>query len=97
MVSSLWKVNDLSTAFLMIKFYQNHKQENLPVTKALNKAQHWLSKVNKKELNQWIKDNQISLDATLNMNLQRSLNKLSDHDQPFNHPYYWAAFCAIGE
>ena len=96
-VSSLWAVNDLSTAFLMIKFYHNHKQENLPVTKALNEAQKWLREVNKKELNQWIQDKQIPLDPTLKMNLKRSLRKLSDSDRPFQNPYYWGAFCAIGQ
>ena len=96
-MSSLWKVNELPTAFLMIKFYHNHKQEELPVTKALNEAQKWLREVKKKDLNQWIKDNQIPLDATLNMNFKRSLRKLSDSDRPFENPYYWAAFCAIGK
>lgn len=37
-VSSLWTVNDLSTAFLMIEFYQNMRAGN-SVVLALNKAQ----------------------------------------------------------
>ena len=96
-VATQWTVNDLSTAFLMIKFYQLYKIKGLSVAKAMNEAQKWLREVNKKDLNQWIQDNQIPLDATLNMNLKRSLHKLSDNDQPFKSPYYWAAFCAIGK
>jgi len=45
-VSSLWAVNDLSTAFLMIKFYENlrnfPKLEAGDVAIALNQAQKWL-------------------------------------------------------
>ncbi|MGH7999935.1 MAG: CHAT domain-containing protein, partial [Brasilonema sp.] len=40
-VSSLWTVDDLSTALLIIKFYQNFK-DGLTVVRALNKAQTWL-------------------------------------------------------
>lgn len=48
-VSSLWTVQDLSTAFLMIKFYQN-LLANSTVRLALNKAQLWLRNITKKEL-----------------------------------------------
>ena len=96
-VATQWTVNDLSTAFLMIKFYQLYKIKGLSVAKAMNNAQKWLRAVNKKELNQWITDNKIPLDATLKSNLKRSLRKLSENVQPFQNPYYWAAFCAIGK
>ncbi|WP_353932199.1 CHAT domain-containing protein [Okeanomitos corallinicola TIOX110] len=96
-VSSLWAVNDLSTAFLMIKFYQNHKQENLPVTKALNEAQKWLRDVSKLELQTWIEENQLPLKPAIRMNLRRRLYKLKDDVKPFKSPFYWAAFCAIGQ
>lgn len=95
-VSSLWAVNDLSTALLMIKFYQNLAQNN-NVAVALNQAQLWLRKITNQELNQWIKDNQLPLAPSLKIFLKRILYKLSDDDQPFKHPYYWAAFCAIGQ
>ncbi|MDJ0744835.1 MAG: CHAT domain-containing protein [Xenococcaceae cyanobacterium MO_167.B27] len=95
-VSSLWAVNDLSTAFLMIKFYQNHKQENLPVTKALNKAQTWLRDVTKLELQSWIEENKLSLSPAVKITLLRYIRQFSD-DCPFKEPYYWAAFCAISQ
>ncbi|MGK7894095.1 MAG: CHAT domain-containing protein, partial [Xenococcus sp. (in: cyanobacteria)] len=94
-VSSLWAVNDLSTAFLMIKFYQNHKQENLSVTKSLNEAQKWLRDITKLELQTWIKENKLPISPVEKMSLRRRLRKLTDDDHPFNEPYYWAAFCAI--
>ena len=45
-VSSLWQVDDLSTSFLMIKFYENLKQrpylQQGDVAIALKQAQNWL-------------------------------------------------------
>ncbi|NER30044.1 MAG: CHAT domain-containing protein [Symploca sp. SIO1C4] len=95
-VSSLWTVQDVSTAFLMIKFYQNLSSYETVVI-ALNQAQTWLRNLSKKELQEWISENKISLDATLKMNLRRRLHKMSDSEQPFKSPFHWAAFCAIGQ
>jgi CHAT domain-containing protein len=95
-VSSLWTVNDLSTAFLMVKFYQN-LQGQTSVAIALNQAQIWLRNLTKKELQEWISENKISLDATLNISLRRRLHNISDNEQPFKSPFHWAAFCAIGQ
>ncbi|MFK0732387.1 MAG: CHAT domain-containing protein [Gloeotrichia echinulata HAB0833] len=57
-VSSLWTVQDVSTAFLMIKFYQNLGAV-LSVAAALNQAQIWLRNISKKELQIWIAENKI--------------------------------------
>jgi len=95
-VSSLWNVQDVSTAFLMINFYQNLSLSER-VAIALNQAQVWLRNLTKKELQEWISENKISLDATLKMSLRRRLNKISDNEQPFKSPFHWAAFCAIGQ
>jgi CHAT domain-containing protein len=95
-VSSLWTVQDVSTAFLMIKFYQNLRAV-LSVAVALNQAQIWLRNISKKELQIWIAENQIQLDATLMMSLRRRLNNILDDDKPFQSPFHWAAFCAIGQ
>ncbi|WP_353932189.1 CHAT domain-containing protein [Okeanomitos corallinicola TIOX110] len=95
-VGSLWGVNDLSTALLMIKFYQN-LQMKTTIAVALNQAQIWLRDITKKELLQWIDANQIPLNATIKMILRRGLHKFPDDIQPFHNPLYWAAFCAIGQ
>jgi CHAT domain-containing protein/tetratricopeptide (TPR) repeat protein len=98
-VSSLWTVDDLSTAFLTIRFYDNlQNSEQYPhVAIALNQAQIWLRNLTKKELQEWILLKKIPLDATLTTSLRRMLYKLSDDTQPFQSPFYWAAFCAIGQ
>ncbi|MBE8970170.1 CHAT domain-containing protein [Nostocales cyanobacterium LEGE 12452] len=94
-VSSLWTVNDLSTAFLMIRFYQN-LQKGLPVALALNQAQLWLKDLTKEDLKTWIEENQLPLNPTVKINLLRRVYQLEDA-KPFQSPFYWAAFCAIGE
>ena len=95
-VNSLWVVNDLSTAFLMIKFYQN-LQAVYSVAVALNQAQLWLRDITKKELETWIEENQLPLKPAVRMGLRRRLYKLEDDVKPFQSPFYWAAFCVIGQ
>ena len=96
-VSSLWVASEISTAFLMIRFYQNLIAGS-PVAVALNRAQFWLRDATKKELETWIDQGNVSLDGVLReyLNLYH-LNKISDRDRPFESPFYWAAFCAIGQ
>ena len=111
-VGSLWSVDDLSTTFLMIQFYRNltvlpsvsiKKRETpdlISVSVALTQAQMWLRNVTKVELQEWIKINKISLDKvepTYRHYFKQFLYKMQDNDRPFQNPYYWAAFCAIGQ
>lgn len=54
-VSSLWEVSDLSTAFLMIKFYENFhysQKQAGDVAVALNQAQKWLRNLTCKDFEQ---------------------------------------------
>ncbi|MBO3460167.1 CHAT domain-containing protein [Aetokthonos hydrillicola Thurmond2011] len=95
-VSSLWTVKDLSTAFLMAKFYEN-LQGQTSVAVALNQAQCWLKGVTKAQLVAWMTENPFPLNPTMRTPLQRLLHKLQDDDQPFQNPFHWAAFCAIGK
>lgn len=95
-VSSLWTVNQLSTAFLMIKFYQNlqdcHTYPTVPI--ALNQAQIWLRDVTKDELKSWTKQ---LPNSTQKKNLTLWFRDIKDKTKPFESPYDWAGFCAIGQ
>ena len=97
-VGSQWAVSDISTAILMIKFYENlmaqFDAEQLSVPKALNSAQLWLRSVTKTDLLQWLQ--QFNLDQARQKELERDL-KLAAKEQPYAQPIYWAAFCAIGQ
>ena len=93
-VSSLWSVSDFSTAFLMIRFYENLQNQDLSVCQALQAAQNWLRKITRQDFLIWLKDEvKIEEDRVdeIDIFLRR---KLPSH--PFVDPQYWAAFCAIG-
>ena len=92
-VSSLWTISDISTAFLITKFY-NDLQQGVSVAVALNQAQRWLRDATGDELQQWMESQQLPLNPTLNMSLQR---RFRQNRYPFQSPFYWAAFCAIGQ
>jgi CHAT domain-containing protein len=102
-VSSLWTVNDLSTAFLMIKFSQNLQAamiENGDFSAAveLQKAQNWLRNTTTAELQTWA--SQLQLSPKSNEQLEKFLYYCKHYCEPeekqFQNPYHWAGFCAIG-
>jgi CHAT domain-containing protein len=93
-VSPLWRLNDLSTALLMIRFYQNLQSEST-VAVALNTAQIWLRDVTVAELQAWA--SHLKLDKNLTQQIEQTLDWFDSDEQPFQEPYHWAAFCAIGQ
>lgn len=95
-VSSLWAVNDLSTALLMAKFYENLQTESL-IAIALNQAQCWLRDSTKANLEVWMRVQPFYQSSTIRINLRRRLHNIPDNTYPFADPFYWAAFCAIGQ
>ncbi|MGC1248218.1 MAG: CHAT domain-containing protein, partial [Spirulinaceae cyanobacterium] len=94
-VSSLWTVDELPTAFLLIKFIQNLKaKENISVALALNQAQLWLRDATKEELQLWTKG--LNLDSTWSEEVDDLLAGMKPQEKHFQSPYYWAAFTAVG-
>jgi CHAT domain-containing protein len=94
-VSSLWTVNQVSTAFLMIKFYQNLTENQSNVAKALNDAQRWLRDATKAQLQAWA--NQLPLGPAHKVQLLVLFNEIKSAEKPYQSPYHWAVFCAIGQ
>jgi len=94
-VATLWAVSDLSASFLMIKFYQLLKA-GLSVPLALKSAQVWLRDATKEDLQLWT--NKLTLSPTQKIvQLPALFNKMEAKAKPFQSPYHWAAFCAIGQ
>ncbi|MEM8778359.1 MAG: CHAT domain-containing protein, partial [Cyanobacteria bacterium P01_G01_bin.49] len=105
-VASLWKVNDFSSALLMIKFYECMSKDfrtnqTIKVANALNEAQRWLRRETKEDLHNWIQ--KLNLEPYIRELWEQELislcekQNMSSQSRPFSDPYYWAAFCAIGQ
>jgi len=111
-VSSLWTVSDLSTSFLMMRFYEIllDKTQEVSVPVALKQAQNWLQNLTGQEyLNQLdsclkiVKSMQHKLTSkefTRLMDMiedeQYKIKGIEPNYKLFNNPFYWAAFTAAG-
>ncbi|SLK00916.1 CHAT domain-containing protein [Arthrobacter sp. P2b] len=100
-ISSLWSVEDLSTALLMERFYQLHLNGDggppLQAASALQRAQCWLRDASAGELAERCQ----GITRITGMNhpfIYRTIRYFRAHpdDFPFAHPYYWAAFTFSG-
>lgn len=96
-ICSLWAVNDLSTAILMVKFYEE-MQIQPSITLALKAAQQWMRTVTKQELINWLNPSESQENAPIKQKLRENvhLGFKPSHYQPYQHPKHWGAFCAIG-
>ncbi len=97
-ISTLWPVNDVSTAILMIKFYELLLSETRPpVAIALRESQLWLRSLTVKGLLEWVEASQL-LSREHKTTIQDSFAYGYDDDyQPYEAPHFWAAFCAVGQ
>jgi CHAT domain-containing protein len=97
-ISTLWAVNDVSTAILMIKFYEIFlSQTRPPVAVALRESQLWLRSLNVKGLLEWVEASKL-LSREHKTTIQDSFAYGYDDDyQPYEAPHFWAAFCAVGQ
>jgi CHAT domain-containing protein len=109
-VGSLWPVNDISTALLMIKFYQYHLAGDplnsippLSPVSALRKAQLWLRDLTNADLADLFDEYRkaaakrqggMPQDLAQSQFRAHALNPPGEH--PYSQPYYWAAFAFFG-
>jgi CHAT domain-containing protein len=97
-VSSLWTVSASATALLMIKFYEELQRQS-QIAVALNTAQSWLRNTTVQGFQDWLSQSQ--LDRVGQRQLRNDFDEISREQgataKPFENPYYWAAFCAIGK
>ena len=97
-ISTLWAVNDVSTAILMIKFYEIFLSESRPpVAIALRESQLWLRDATVQDLVDWVASCKL-ISAERKEEMQNSIEfGQKPENKRYQSPLFWAAFCAIGQ
>jgi len=96
-ISTLWRVSDISTSLLLGRFYTFHLREGLSMAEALRRARLWLRDATVAELGL----------AELYQGIHRRTRKnahafaavkyqKTPEEKPFTDPYYWAPFVLHG-
>ncbi len=100
-ISTLWPVQSAASALFTIYFYQQWQETGLSKPEALAATQKWLRDATREDLAAWYqgeidklpKDN-VKLHRDFSSNLRRLAT--IELNQPYQHPYYWAAFTLTG-
>lgn len=100
-VASLWSVADRSTMMLMIRFYDNWRNQQIQPAEALWQAQQWMRRTNDEEKEEYVRfhlgnNAKTSGAAALDRQLGNALEDERATATDFSHPYYWAAFTYTG-
>ena len=93
-LASLWAVNTISIALIMVKFYEL-LQPGVSIGKALHDTQRWFKSAKTPDLLTWVKESD-SFDADRKKPILKELKGYNDDEKPYGDVYHWAAFCAIG-
>jgi CHAT domain-containing protein/tetratricopeptide (TPR) repeat protein len=101
---TLWSVNSLSTAILLIKTYENLYHQPGKLALALNQAQIWVRDTDFQGFLKWTnechlldqnQDGRKTLQRALKKELE--LQKQETHAKIYQNPYHWAGFCMAGK
>lgn len=103
-ISSLWAVNDISSALLISEFYRLHFNEGRGIQTALREAQLWLREATASDLRSWLGARARACKLLSRagwktwLQLRRLSRGLAKHDpsiRPFAGADHWAAFVAL--
>lgn len=103
-LSTLWTVDERTTALLIIQFYQLMQQGNTPAI-ALKQAKQWLCQLTYEQLAKWYLDLSEKLDEPQSKEylkteafiIENDRSKMISMEQTYAHPYYWAGFILTGK
>ena len=107
-VGTLWTVNDLSAAMLMMRFYEllfsggdpAEASEQLSMARTLGAAQRWLRDATGARLREWLRARvqRLGPSRTEEMVLiEATLRTWRADERPFADPFHWAAFVSVGD
>jgi CHAT domain-containing protein len=103
-LSTLWQVDELSSAWLGVRFYQAYLAGE-PAADALSIAQTWLQTLTYQDLIHWLEQLQAANPlgkycqkeiATQIMLLNQEMGTMGPTAKPYAHPYYWVGFILTG-
>ncbi|NET87368.1 MAG: CHAT domain-containing protein [Kamptonema sp. SIO1D9] len=105
-LSTLWTVNEISTALIIIEFYRQLRTGKTPPV-ALKQAQNWLRRVTYRDLAKWYRElaadvaatnedcqEDLAADAAI---IERDSAKMEANLPPYRSAYYWAGFVLTGK
>jgi CHAT domain-containing protein len=105
-ISTLWTVDEISTMFLMGKFYELHLGElQIEPPRALALAQEWLRTATYQTLRDWLSPMVIMMKKTKSPQFSKTFSELEKlrsmikhqlTNQPYQELYYWAGFVYSG-
>jgi CHAT domain-containing protein len=98
---SLWKVDDVSTAMLMDRFYCELAIEGVTKAVALQQAQRYLAACTDADIREWLAgrgvDRPTAYGEIVRLRQAAGIKTPAHGDRLFSHPFYWAPFCLIGD
>jgi tetratricopeptide (TPR) repeat protein len=99
-ISTLWRVNDLSATLMTLRFYWEWRHEKMPGPLALARAQWWQRSTTGEEkctfIEQAAASGVLTRPAADTMTAEIRRRSSSAAVNPFSHPHHWAAFTYAG-
>lgn len=96
-IGSLWRVDDVSTALLIARFYELHLQQRMSASAALRQAQLWLKDATRNELRTLVQ--RLEGNGALAPEQADAFYGVVDDssaERPFADPYFWGGWVYFG-
>ena len=100
-LSTLWTVESKASALLILQFYRQLLKGRSPA-QSLHHSQHWLRTLTNRKLDRLYRTVLASLpiqEPHIRPFIETecdNLGTINPHDQPYQNPYFWAAFILAG-